>query len=275
MEKRTSQIVSNQQITANGINFNIRIDGREGAPWLMFSNSHCTTLELWDEMVDRFKDRFHILRYDTRGHGGTAAPPGDYTQDALAGDVVAILDALKIQRVHFCGISIGGQTGLGLAIHHPKRLLSLTAANARYDVPVPVMKAWDERIAVVEKGGTDAIAGPTVARWFHGDYPAKHPDRVARIHAMFKNVSKQGYIGCAIAIRDLNYREALAKIDLPVLLISGKEDSSATEDMVNTMHGMIRGSKLEMLSPAGHLTVVEQPGAFGDALDKFLASVLA
>ena len=99
------------QITANGIDFNIQIDGREGAPWLMFSNSHCTTLALWDEMVERFSDRYRILRYDTRGHGGTSAPPGDYTQDQLAGDVAAILDVLKIDRVHFCGISIGGQTG--------------------------------------------------------------------------------------------------------------------------------------------------------------------
>jgi len=261
------------QIAANGINFNVRIDGREGAPWLMFSNSHCTTLELWDEMVERFKDRYRILRYDTRGHGGTSAPPGGYTQNELAGDVAAILDALKIDRVHFCGISIGGQTGLGMAIHHPQRLLSLTAANARYDVPVPVMKAWDERIAIVEKGGTEAIAGLTVGRWFEANYPAKEPVRVARIQAMFKNVSKQGYIGCAIAIRDLNYREALANIHLPVLLISGKQDSSATEDMINTMHSMIHGSRLVMLDPSGHLTVVEQPQAFGDALEKFLASV--
>ncbi len=261
------------QIAANGITFNVRIDGREGAPWLMFSNSHCTTLELWDELAERFQDRYRILRYDTRGHGGTSAPPGAYSQDQLAGDVAAILDALKIDRVHFCGISIGGQTGLGLAIHHPERLLSLIAANARYDVPAPVMKAWDERIAIVEKGGTEAIAALTVSRWFEASYPVKEPVRVARIQAMFKNVSKQGYIGCAKAIRDLNYREALAKIDLPVQLISGKQDSSATEDMVNTMHSMIKGARLEMLSPAGHLTVVEQPKAFGDALEKFLAAV--
>ena len=261
------------QITANGIDFNIQIDGREGAPWLMFSNSHCTTLALWDEMVERFSDRYRILRYDTRGHGGTSAPPGDYTQDQLAGDVAAILDVLKIDRVHFCGISIGGQTGLGMAIHYPKRLFSLTAANARYDVPPPVMKAWDDRIAIVEKGGTEAIAGPTVGRWFEANYPVRNPERVARIQAMFKNVSKQGYIGCAAAIRDLNYREALSTIDLPALLISGKQDSSATEDMVNTMHSMIRGSKLSMLDPAGHLTVVEQPKAFGDALEKFIADV--
>ena len=265
--------MSRTQITANGIHFNIQIDGREGAPWLMFSNSHCTTMELWDEMVERFGDRYRTLRYNTRGHGGTSAPPGDYTQDQLAGDVAAILDVLNIDRVHFCGISIGGQTGLGMAIHHPERLLSLTAANARYDVPPPVMKAWDDRIAIVEKGGTEAIAGPTVGRWFEANYPAKNPERVARIQAMFKNVTKQGYIGCAIAIRDLNYREALAKINLPVLLISGKQDSSATEDMVNTMHVMIRGAQLAMLDPAGHLTVVEQPKAFGDALEKFLADV--
>ena len=261
------------QITANGVDFQVRIDGRDGAPWLMFSNSHCTTLELWDEMVERFAGRYHILRYNTRGHGGTSAPPGSYTQDQLAGDAAAILDHLQIDRVHFCGISIGGQTGLGMAIHHPQRLLSLTAANARFDVPAPVMKAWDERIAIVEKGGTEAIAGPTVGRWFEAGYPAREPARVARIQAMFKDVSAQGYIGCALAIRDLNYRDALAKIDLPVLLISGKQDSSATEDMVNTMHGMIRASRLVMLDPAGHLTVVEQPQAFGDALERLLLAV--
>ena len=261
------------QIAANGITFNIRIDGREGAPWLMFSNSHCTTLELWDELVERFQARYRILRYDARGHGGTAAPPGSYSQDELAADVVALLDALKIERVHFCGISIGGQTGLGMAIRHPQRLLSLTAANARYEVPPPVARAWDERIAIVEKGGTEAIAGPTVSRWFEASYPGKQPQRVARIRAMFQNVSKQGYIGSACAIRDLNYRDDLANIHLPVLLISGKQDSSATEDMVNTMHSMIRGSRLVMLDPAGHLTVVEQPKAFGDALENFLAVV--
>ena len=153
-----------------------------------------------------------------------------------------------------------GGTGLGLAIHHARRLHSLVAANARFDVPAPVKAAWNQRIAVVEQAGAArAIAADTVSRWFEPGYPAKQPQRVARIQAMFEHVTPQGYIGCALAIRDLNYRDSLAKIRLPVLLISGKQDSSATEDMVNTMHSMIAGSRLEMLSPAGHLTVVEQP----------------
>jgi 3-oxoadipate enol-lactonase len=261
------------QITANGVSFHYRIEGTEGKPWLMFSNSHCTTLELWDEMVERFKGRFRILRYDTRGHGGTSAPAGDYTQAQLASDVVALLDALHIDRVHFCGISIGGQTGLGLAIHHAQRLHSLIAANARFDVPAPVKQAWNDRIAVVEKAGAaQAIAQATVSRWFEASYPTREPARTARIAAMFDRVSVQGYVGCAKAIRDLDYREGLANIRMPVLLISGRQDSSATEEMVNSMHAMIHGSKLVMLDPAGHLTVVEQPRAFGDAMETFLCA---
>ena len=147
--------MSSMQITANGTIFNIRIDGCEGAPWLMFSNSHCTTLELWEEKVDRFKNRHHILRYDTRGHGGTSGPPGNYTQDQLAGDVAAILDALKIQRVPFCGIAVHGRFGdcvsrgdptrTGPAFDH-HRLAPYCAQPCASAAPEHVLRtAWRDR----------------------------------------------------------------------------------------------------------------------------------
>src|ERR1700719_981653 len=109
------------RISANGINFNTRIDGPEGAPWLILSNSLMTNLSMWDEQVTALKDRYRILRYDQRGHGGTDAPAGPYNFDLLAADVIALMDALAIKRAHFAGISMGGMTALLLAQRHPQR----------------------------------------------------------------------------------------------------------------------------------------------------------
>ena len=112
-------------IEANGITFNCRIDGRPrddgDAPWLVFSNSLATDLSLWDGQVARFADRFRILRYDTRGHGRTQASAPPYAFDLLTDDAVALMDAVGIDRTHWVGLSLGGSTGLGMAIAHSGR----------------------------------------------------------------------------------------------------------------------------------------------------------
>src|SRR6478736_10479531 len=117
------------QIKANGITFNCQVEGPEGAPWVVFSNSLATDLSMWDEQAAALKQNFHVLRYDHRGHGATEATEGRYNFDQLVADVVGLFDALSIKRAHFVGLSMGGMTGLALTQKHPDRVASLAACD--------------------------------------------------------------------------------------------------------------------------------------------------
>src|SRR5512140_1253949 len=144
------------RIDANGISFNYRIDGAEGAPWLVFSNSLMTDLSMWDEQVAALGRSFRVLRYDQRGHGGTQATEGPYTFDLLAADVVALLDALSVARAHFAGISMGGMTALLLAQRHARRFDRIIACDCGPSSTPTSAQQWQERIALAAEKGMEA-----------------------------------------------------------------------------------------------------------------------
>lgn len=263
----------NMQVTANGNSFECRLDGREGAPWIVFSNSLATDMSMWDGEVAKLEGDFRILRYDTRGHGGSAASEGPYDFDLLVADVVALMDHFEIGKAHYVGLSLGGMTGLGLAIAHPDRVASLAACDARAFAEPEWAAAWPGRIEVVRKGGMEALVEPTIARWFTPDFQADPANAAAldRVRAMIRATSDTGYIGCASALAGLDFRAGLGKIDAPALFMTGASDGSTPPDASREMQAAVPGSACVIVDPASHISNIENPEQFDRALLDHLA----
>jgi 3-oxoadipate enol-lactonase len=256
------------RVNANGINFNTQIDGPEGAPWLVFSNSLLTNLSMWDDQAAELKSAFRILRYDQRGHGGTQATEAPYSFDLLVADVVALLDALSIKRAHFAGLSMGGVTALLLAQRHPERFDRIIACDCAPASTPASAQQWKERIEVACKEGTAALAEPTIARWFPPDFLAAKPPVLDKIRQMIRSTPIAGFSGCAQALSDYDLRPGLGHIDRRTLLMVGTKD--ATLAGVRQINEAVRGSALVELEGAGHIANVEQPAAFTGAIRNFL-----
>lgn len=258
-------------VTANGIGFNCEIAGREGAPWLTFSNALATDLTMWDGQMRAFADDYRILRYDTRGHGGSEAGAGPYSLDMLAGDLVAIWDTLGIERSHVVGLSIGAMTALGLALGRPERLDRAVIANARPDNPPGLRDARTRRIADIERHGWPGLARPTVERWCSDSFLAANPDAVEKLVATVAGTSVAGYVGCVHALLGLDYRRRLAGIEVPMLFIAGEEDAGVPVEAMRGMHQTVPGSRFAVLAGAGHISNIERPEEFNRAVGEFLA----
>jgi 3-oxoadipate enol-lactonase len=255
-------------IGANGISFHCQIDGREDAPWLVFSNSLATNLSMWDEQVAMLQRSFRILRYDQRGHGGTEATAGRYTFDLLVADVVGLLDALSIKRAHFCGISMGGMTGLALAQQHPGRVDRLAACDCGPASSPASAQQWEERIGIAEKQGIEPLVEATARRWFPPEFVDANPAVFRHACEMIRATPVKGFIGCAGALSNFDLRPSLGKIKAPTLLIVGSKD--ATMPGMKAINAAVPGSRLIELEGAGHLSNLEKPQQFTHALQDFL-----
>ena len=258
------------EVRANGISFVCQIDGPEGAPWLTFSNSLNTNLTLWDGQVALLADRFHILRYNTRGHGGTEAPPGPYDLEDLAGDIVALWDELRNERSHFLGLSIGGMTGQALALGWPERIDKYILAGTRADytgdfaVTVPQMIAW------VERDGLEPLQAEMPMRWFTETVRAAQPELVDQARRLIATNTVAGYTACADAMTRLDYMDRVHEIDLPTLLICGAQDIGTPALGMREMQKRMPNAHYVEIDPAGHLSNIENPDAFNAALTEFL-----
>ena len=258
------------RINVNGVSFHAAVSGPPGAPWLTFSNSHATDLSLWDEQAFRFQDRFRVLRYDTRGHGRTGATEGAYDFDLLAADVVALWDALGIARSHFVGLSLGGTTGIELALRFPDRIASLAACDCRCNVTPEFAASWDPRIATAQREGLEALVEPTVQRWFTPAFRARNAPALDKVRGMIRRTSVAGYVGCAEALKRIDCEPRLFAIRCPTLFLTGDKDPSAPPDLMRGWQGQVHGSRLTVIKDAAHITNIEQPEAFDAALEEFL-----
>lgn len=254
-------------IDVDGCPINVEVEGREGAPVLMLSNSLGIDLHMWDDQVKPFTEHFRLVRYDTRGHGKSGAPKGPYSMDLLGRDVLAVLDALKIKKTNWCGLSMGGMIGMWLGAHAPDRVERLILSNTSTHFADP--SVWNGRLKTVREKGVQAIAGGTMERWFTEGFRASHPEKVAHIRELFLETKPDGYIACGEAIRDMDHREIIRKIAAPTLVIAGRHDLGATVEAAEFIHERIPGSKLTVLE-AAHVANVEVPKVYADTVLGFL-----
>jgi 3-oxoadipate enol-lactonase len=243
--------------------------GPESAPILVFSNSLGATLSMWDPQMPTFQKQFRVLRYDTRGHGQSSVTPGPYTIEQLARDVVALLDQLQLDRVYFCGLSMGGQTGMWLALNAAGRFHKLVLCNTAAKIGSPEM--WDMRIEGVRKGGMQSISAAVMERWFSSDYRANSPDVIAAIKQLFERTNPEGYVANCAAIRDFDARETISAIRVPTFVIAGTHDAATTPVDGHYLADNIAGARYVELN-AAHLSNIEKRDRFNTELSAFLLS---
>lgn len=258
------------RVLANDLHVNCQLSGAERAPLLVLSHSLASSGIMWEQQMPALVAGYRVLRYDTRGHGGSDAPAGPYTIDELGDDVVAMFDALDIERVHWVGLSMGGMIGQNLALRYPDRLLSLALCDTTSRIPEEARATWDDRIAVAEKSGMEPLCGETMERWFTPPFLEEDGAELKSIREQFLGTPTSGYVGCCQAIRELDYTEELAGIMLPVQLIVGADDPTTPPEASRTIQKMVSGASLTLIDNGSHLCNVEQPAAFNRALLGFL-----
>ena len=252
----------------NGIEANYEIHGKEGAPWLTFSHSLACSLRMWDGQVAEFKDRFRILLYDTRGHGGSEAPKGPYTLDMLAEDLRQLFAELKIKRTHYVGLSMGGMIGQVVALTDPGVFDRVVLADTGHTQTPETRKQWEERIKTAETKGMEPLVQSTIERWFTKDFRDKPAAK--KIGDLIRSTPVPGYVGCCHAISNLNTTARLKEIKRPVLAIAGEQDAAAPG--TRYIGENVPGAKLVMIPQAAHIANIEQAEAFNRALREFLSS---
>ncbi len=255
-------------IETNGTRLRYRFDGPENAPVLLFSNSLCTRLEMWDEQARAFAGPYRVLRYDKRGHGESDVPPGPYDFDMLSRDVLGLLDGLGLDKVDYCGLSMGGMSGQWLAANAPERFGKMVFANTASAIgPASI---WEERMALARQGGMEGVCEATIERWFTQDFRAEGGEALDKVRAMISSTPLEGYVACCEALRDMDLRDLLPRIQVPVLVIIGAEDPATTPELGNYIADNIAGAQRHVIEGVAHLSNVQAPAEFTRAVSAFL-----
>ncbi len=245
-------------IKSNGINTAYRLEGPEDAPVVMFSNSLMCTYYMWDSQIADVSSQYRVLRYDTRGHGGTEVAPDPYSIEHFVDDAHGVLQGLGIERVHFVGLSLGGLIGQRLATKYPDSLISLVLCDT--GTLMPTQDAWDERIRIAESEGMGGIAEPMLTRWITDGFLEREPDKVENIRSMILNTSVDGFIRCCKAIKATDLTDQVGDIAISTTVVYGAQDPLAGPSQA--VHEGIDGSCCVVIDDAGHLPNVEQTETF-------------
>lgn len=244
------------------------VTGPEDAPVVVLSNSLGSTTSMWDAQADELAKDFRVVRYDTRGHGGSPVPPGPYDIDDLADDVVALLDSLGVEKAHFVGLSLGGMTGMRLAARNPERLdrLVVLCTGAKLDPS----SAWHDRAATVRAHGSSAVAEAVVARWYTPDFLEEHPDVRAESEAVVSATPAEGYASCCEVIAAMDLRDDLPRIAAPTLAIAGADDPATPPPHLEAVADGVQDGHLLVVPGSAHLANAEQPQAITPAIVQHL-----
>ena len=249
------------------VQLNCELAGPDHAPVLLFSNSLGTSLAMWDPQMPELSRAYRILRYDMRGHGQSQVTPGPYTIPQLAADVISLLDALAIDKVDFCGLSMSGMIGMELALHFSQRLRKVIVCNTAPKLGTSA--AWNTRIQNVQAGGMKAVADAVVERWFTPEFRTTDPEVVESTRQMLLNTPADGYAASCAAIRDMDATAAISTIRVPTLIIHGVRDPVTAPDDGQKMAASIPGAQLVNL-PVAHMSNIEAAPAFTMAVANFL-----
>ena len=255
----------------NGITVHYTDEGPRDGPALVFSNSLGTDLRLWEQLLPELPPGLRLIRYDTRGHGLTDAPPAPYYMGDLVADAAALIEHLGVQGCVFVGLSIGGMIAQGLAAERGDLLRGVVLSNTAARIGTEAM--WDERIAAIRAGGIEAIAEAILERWFPAIWRQQHPRALTLWRHMLCRTPLEGYAGCAAAISGTDLLESTARLALPVLAIAGSDDRSTPPDMVRETADLIAGARFVHIRGAGHLPCVTHPVAYAEHLMAFLKEI--
>lgn len=251
----------------------VHVQGPLSAPVVLMTHSILSSSMMWEAQAQLLASQgWRVVRIDTRGHGGSQAGSAPCTMGDLVADTVVVLDALRIARCHYVGLSLGGMSGFGLGLQHADRLRSLCLCDARADAPADFAALWDGRIATARAQGCEALAVPTTERWFGKDFLAAHPALAQKFQTTAAGTQTEGFVACAQAIQGLNYLPELSRIHTPCTLLVGAKDLPLPQAM-REIQTRIAGSVLEVIPDAGHLPNVDQPELFNAALLRHLARV--
>jgi len=242
-------------------------DGPAEKPVLVLSHSLGTDLSMWQPQVASLSEHFHLLRYDTRGHGRSSIPPGPYGVEMLGQDVLGLLDSLQIESFHFCGLSMGGLIGQWLGINAAARVRKLVLCNTASKIGNEA--GWNERIDAVLKNGLKPMIPGVLERWFTAGYRQHAPDSVAQTTRMLEAASPAGYAAASAAVRDADMRESVRHIHAPTLVIAGNNDLvTPPSDALRLVESIARARYIEL--PAAHLSNLEAADSFTLAVKDFL-----
>lgn len=233
--------------------------GPDDAAVVVLATSVGTRPEMWDPQLDALTERFRVVRVAHRGHDGVDVPPGPYTLADLAGDVLALLDALGVQRFSWCGVSLGGMVGMWIAAHEPQRIeqLALCCTSAY----LPPAQGWLDRAALVRTSGMVAVTDAVVERWFTPEFAVTSPEVVARCRAMLLSVPPEGYAGCCEAIATMDLRTEIPRITAPTLVLAGADDLATPVKHAQAIVSLVPGARLVVLPGTAHLVTVQDPSS--------------
>jgi len=242
-------------------------DGPPDAPALVFANSLGTALAMWDPQVSALRNRFRIVRYDHRGHGGSPVPPGPYTIEDIGADLMGLLDRLDVRRADLCGLSLGGMAAMWLAAEAPQRVgrLALLSTSAALGPP----SYWAERAAAVSAGGVVAVSESVLARWFTPLFARQEPSTIDEVRGMLEKTPALGYAACCAAIEHLNLVDRLPDIRAETLVIAGANDPATPPHHAERIAGSIVGARLVVLDEAAHVLNIERAAAVNALLADF------
>ena len=257
------------KIKTNGIELNCVIEG--DGPWLTMSHSLACNLSMWDPQMAELKKHYKVLRFDTRGHGASSAPPGPYTLEQMADDVHGLFAALGIRQTHWAGLSMGGMIGETYALKYPGVFRSMVLADTTSRRPPNAAQMWGDRIPMAKEQGMDALVESTLGRWFTEPFRKAHPEVMARIGNDIRNTPVEGFAGCCDAIAKIDVLDRLKEIDCPAFVIVGDQDHGTPPEMARQIHANLRGSELLIIESAAHLSNVEQAQTFTRVMTDFLA----
>jgi 3-oxoadipate enol-lactonase len=246
-----------------GFALHYRTEGPEGGPWVTLSNSLVCDFSMWDRIVPSLTAAgYRVLRYDQRGHGRSTPAPPPYAIGDLAGDILALWDHLGIARSSLVGLSLGGMTGIALALDHPTRVAALVAADCRASADPTYAAMFEARAETTRKEGMAPMVAPTVGLFFTPGFAAANPDTVARYGAMIAATHPDGHIGCCLALAGGRYEPRLPELSVPVLFLGGEHDIGAPPALMAAMHDRVPGSRHVVLSGVGHISCEEAPEGF-------------
>ena len=258
-------------VEVNGCVHHYVDEGAKDKPALVFSNSLGSDLRMWDPLVPLLADNFRLIRYDTRGHGLSEAPPPPYSAGTLARDVAGLLDRLRIDPAVVCGLSVGGLIAQQFAIDFPDRVRALVLCDT--GARIGTVESWEERIGVVRQKGLGVLVEPSMARWFSEDFRRRHSDQVRGYASMVARTSVDGYLGTCSALRDTDLTQAVQSIHKPTLVLCGELDIATPPDLARQLANLIPAARLQIIANAAHISSVEQPGQMAESIKNFLREV--